>query len=150
MYLEDLEGYDVNITKSPILKKLKEDLSKNGSKDVFLPIGLMRFYVFKKSPDLYQDIASQLHRFRLLRILFLANTLSIIAVIRQMLRGSSSLWILILGILIFIAHMDFIMIYDRFKRYCRSIERSYTILMLDQGQDTEREIISQTVSETDE
>lgn len=118
--------------------------------ETLLPTGLMRFYVWRKSPDLYQVIASQLHRYRLLRILFLADILCIVAVIRQMVRGSSSLWIWILGVLIFIAHMDFIMIYDRFKRYCRAIERSYTILMLDRGHNTEKEIISRTMSETDE
>lgn len=138
-YLNETKKMDLDLTNDPIFVD-----------KVRLPTGLMRFYVLMKSPDLYQDIASQLHRFRLMRILFLADTICIVAVIRQLFRGSSSLWIWILVILLFIAHMDFIMIYDRFKRYCRSIERSYTILMLGKGQDTLKGIISQTISETDE
>lgn len=131
-YLKNLRDCNVNLTKDPILRGLEEYSPKKSKKGcVKFLSGLMRFHVLMKSPELYQDIASQLHRFRLMRILFLAEVFLMVAIIRQLLRGFSSSLMVALVLLTVIAIMNAVVIYDRFKRYNRSIERSYTVLMLD-------------------
>ena len=94
----------------------------------------MRFYVLMKNPELYEDISSQLHRYRLLRMLFLAVVLFIVGIAVQMIYESSPFLSCALMFLIVIAVLDVAVIYDRFNRYCRAIERSYTVLMLDNYQ----------------
>ena len=133
--LKDLKEYDANLTEDPILKKLEHDYSKRSKKThIYLPIGLMRFYVLMKNPELYEDISSQLHRYRLLRMLFLAVVLFIVGIAVQMIYESSPFLSCALMFLIVIAVLDVAVIYDRFNRYCRAIERSYTVLMLDNYQ----------------
>lgn len=132
-YLDDLHKNKVKIEKNPILSKLKDDFSEENNKDqVQLPTGLMRSYVLMKSPELYHNIASQLHRFRLMRILFLTELIFIVAIFRQSLRAISPSLMWALVFLIVAAILTVVVIHSRFKRYCRDIERSYMVLVLDQ------------------
>lgn len=103
-YVRDLDKDPyVNLDNSPILKKFKDKLPEGSNEDQvrghwFINLlkqkkreqmqeyGIMRFYVLMKSPELYQNIASQLHRFRLMRISFFAEIILILAVARQLLR----------------------------------------------------------------
>jgi len=135
-YLKDLDKYNVDTTNDPILRKLRDNFLKKKEKDqVRFPTGLMRFYILMKNPELYQNTASQLHRFRLMRMLFLAESICIVAIIIKLYRESSSSLLWVLGILIFIAFINVVVIHDRFKRYCRDVGRSYMVLLFDQNPD---------------
>lgn len=109
-----------NLEESPVLK--------NPATQTY---GYVRFYVLMKSPGLYQDIASHLDRFRLLRIMFLAVFISYVGTLIRLPREFTTSWICFLTVLAVIAYIITRVIYDRFERYCRSVERSYYVLMLD-------------------
>lgn len=133
--------------KSPILEKYAglspTEIDKKVDAVEKTSYGLMRFRVMMENPGLYQDIASHLHRYRLMRILFLALVIFIIAVFHQRCLNPSSLlkemstFCTVVVILVAIAVVDILIILDRFKRYCGSVERSYKVLVLDQEQDTD-------------
>lgn len=118
-YLDMLEKkYAIKDPKDPISRRLKENYDsskKNGKNQVRFPTGDMRFYVSMKSPELYQNIVLQLHRFRLMRMLFVAEFIFIVAIIMQLYREVSSFWMLILVILIIIAFISFIVICGRMQ-----------------------------------
>jgi hypothetical protein len=95
-------------------------------------VGKMRFYVMNHSALLYADIAAQISRFRLIRVLFLAEAIVILAIIGQLRFGFSPFLIVMFGLVFFIAYANFLAIRSRFNRYCRAIERSYTVLMIGQ------------------
>lgn len=151
--------YDVDFSKSPILERAKEKLSekegvgnepseggkenrveshwlmtllKRKNEDPVREYGLMRFYVLMKSPSLYQDIASHLHRFRLMRISFIAEIILIGAVIVELFREITLPMLVVLGIFILIVCLNVFVIRDRFERYCWAIEKSYRVLVFDQ------------------
>lgn len=131
-YLRELDEDEVVREELPILKTLgnvsPEDVTK---KQAVKCIGPMRFFVMTKSPRLYQNIELQLHEFRLMRILFIVEAILIFAVLYNLhLDPDMSLWGVLL-ILILMAHITFYAIYDRFKRYCRSIGRAYRALVVD-------------------
>lgn len=134
-YLKELKENGADLEKNPILKKFEgippEKITK---KQAISCIGSMRFNVLKESPELYQDIASQLHRLRLIRILFLVEVILLVGIVclvgRSLLNGDFSL--LSMGALIFfgaVAYANFRAIMSRFDRYCRAVERSYKALM---------------------
>jgi hypothetical protein len=153
------EEYHVDFTKSPILKKFKDELQKKGKEDevqghwlipflkqivwLIVPLkkkkkdrvreyGLMRFYVLMTSSQLYQDIASHLHRYRLMRISFIAEVILIIAIIVELYREITLPMLVAPGILIIVVYLNVLVIRDRFKRYCWAIEKSYRVLVFDQ------------------
>jgi len=111
---ESLEEDKVGIMETPVLKEVGQMKAH----------GLMRFDVLMKSSKLYQDIASQLHRYRLMRISFLAEIIFILAIIGQLLQehSSISMWALALITVIFV--LVFPPMYDRFERYCRAVGNS--------------------------
>ena len=129
-YLKDLKDEKVDLEKSCILKKFKEippeKITKKQAKSC---IGPMRFYVLRESSSLYQDIASQIHRLRLIRILFLVEIILIAAVFGQLIQRFSPYMIGVLVFLIAVAVVNYKAIMSRFNRYCRAIERSYKVLV---------------------
>jgi hypothetical protein len=125
------------IERSPILEKYANPSSKKVAikeEDAKSCIGTMRFYVLMKNSTLYSEIESQMNRLRLIRVLFLVELILLCAIGSQLLQKFSSamfyLWILVL--VISAANVEAIRI--RFHRYCRAIERSFKLLMLDQNQ----------------
>jgi len=139
-YLKELEDDKVDLSKSPILRKFEgkspEEITKEQARSC---IGPMRFYVLMKSPELYQDIASQLHRLRLIRIMFFVEFILMVAVAWQVLRNLTSKEIpslplmFTLVFLLIVLITNFKAILSRFSRYCRAVERSYKALLVDQG-----------------
>jgi hypothetical protein len=129
-YLKELKGDGINLKKSPLLKRFDkippDKITKEQARSV---IGPIRFYVLKESPYLYQDIASQIHRLRLIRILFLVEIILIVAVAGQLHQEFSSHLIYALLFLVIIAIANVFAILDRFNRYCRAVLRSYRVLI---------------------
>ncbi|MBU7012959.1 MAG: hypothetical protein HXS46_19935 [Theionarchaea archaeon] len=115
-YFDRLEKDEIDRTKIPFLKNLKVNKDQ-------VPAGAMRFDVLMKSPELYQDIVSQLHRYRLMRLSFLAETILILAVVVQLLQENSSTSMWALALIAVISVFVFPPIYDRFERYCKAIGR---------------------------
>ncbi len=113
-YRNNLSKDGIDPDQIPFMKRSKHQL----------PAGDMRFYVLMKSPELYQDIASQLHRYRLMRILFLAEIILISAIIVQLLRDffSPLMWNLVLIVVIVV--LTFPRVYYRLKQYCWSVKES--------------------------
>ncbi len=136
-YIKRLEESEVDLTRSPILEKIKGVRSGEITKEEARScIGPMRFYVLMKSPELYRDIGSQMNRFRLLRVMFIVEMILIITVLLQLFREFSSPLSYALIVLGMIICVNIMAIKDRFHRYCRAIERSYSALVFDQDQDT--------------
>jgi len=124
------------IAGSPILKKYVNSSSKKvdvKEEEARSCIGTMRFYVLMKNSALYSEIESQMNRLRLIRVLFLVELILLFAIGGQLLQKFSlsmfSLWMLV--VVIAIANIEAIR--KRFHRYCRAIERSYQLLMLEQN-----------------
>jgi glycosyltransferase involved in cell wall biosynthesis len=119
---------------SPILESFRAKPSAEWEKDELKDcIGNMRFYVMHHSSPLYADIAAQINRFRLIRVLFLVEGLIALSLIVKLVsQWMEPLWWFALGLIIIIAVANYRAIRSRFGRYCRSVERSYLILMRDQ------------------
>ena len=131
-YLKGLNDNGMDLEVSPLLKMFKGiSPSKITEEQARSIIGPMRFYVLKESPYLYQDIASQIHRLRLIHILFLVEVILIVAVCGQLLQGFSWYPICALIFLIVLAIVNVKAAMNRFNRYCRAIERSYRVLVFD-------------------
>ena len=145
-FLRKLEEDNVNLGKSPILRKFKgvppDRITKKQARSC---IGPMRFYVLNESPSLYQDIESQLHRLRLIRFLFFVEVLLFLAVFRQLVREPSCLLKILLIFFGGSAYLNYRAIVDRFGRYCRAVERSYRTLVFDRDQYTNAAISPQTL-----
>ena len=116
-YFDDLKKVHMNPNQILFLKDLEPGQDQ-------LPAGDMRFYVLMKSPELYQDIASQLHRYRLMRILFLAEIILISAIIVQLLRDFFSPLMWNLALIVVIVVLTFPRVYYRLKQYCWSVKES--------------------------
>lgn len=114
------------------------DNSKTETKDAKIKEGIygeLRFFVMMKSEQLYKEIAAQLNQLRVIRVLFIFLSLSLIALgvlsIRQ--PGSSPEIFIPLTVLTLIFWLANIWaINERFNRYCRAIERSYKTLLVDE------------------
>ena len=135
------ENYE-NLRKSPILKKyLKIPLNKIdaeiGKKEALECIGPMRYHVMMENSELYQEIESHLHKLRLTRILFLVvglffiGTVCRLFVTRYLYQDFSLFLLAVLVLLAPTAYINFRAIKDRSDRYCRAVERSYRVLVLD-------------------
>jgi hypothetical protein len=94
-------------------------------------IGAMRFHVMMESPELYQEIESQINRFRLVRVLFLVEVIVVLAMTIQMLRVPSPILVCLLVLVLVLAVANVSAVKRRFERYCRAVERSYKVLVLD-------------------
>lgn len=135
-YLKDLKEDNVDLARSPILKKLEgvppDEITKKQARSC---IGPMRFYVMKENPNLYHDIEYQLHRLRLIRILFIAEVIIMVAVAWQLKQNASKPLLSVLVFFIVTVTITFMAIKHYFNRYCRSVERSYKALVFDQETD---------------
>lgn len=121
---------EVDLYEDPILGSFaNQSVEERNLDGMAASIGKMRFYVMNHSSLLYADIAAQISRFRLIRVLFLAEVIFIAAIIGQLRHGFSLFLLVSLGLVIFIAYANYLAIRSRFQRYCRAIERSYTVLM---------------------
>ncbi len=94
-------------------------------------IGKMRFFVMNHSTLLYAEIAAQISRFRLIRVLFLVEVVTFIAIIGLWVNDSTQFWpfAFALALIVAIASANVMAVRSRFNRYCRAIERSYVVLM---------------------
>ncbi len=96
-------------------------------------IGKMRFFVMNHSAPLYADIAAQISRFRLIRVLFLVEAIAFVAIIGQLRYGLTLFWFVTFALIIAIASANYMAIRSRFSRYCRAVERSYMVLMFERA-----------------
>jgi len=123
-----------NLRKSPILAAYAETAPDRiaVSKDMAELIGVMRFCVLMQSQRLYQEIESQLNRFRLIRVLFLVEVILALAIIWRLFHAPSLplVYCLVLVLLTVVANAA--VVGRRFHRYCRAVERAYKVLVLDQ------------------
>lgn len=121
------------LMKSAILKPLIET-EETKAEILTNCVGQLRFFVMKNSPSLYADIATQISRLRLIRVLFLVNVLMGIAVLAQLFQGEFLFWVVIFGFIVTLGVISRMAVLSRFHRYCRAIERSYLILLYEQSQ----------------
>jgi hypothetical protein len=91
----------------------------------------MRFYVMNHSPSLSAEISAQISRFRLIRALFLVEVILLVAVMRLVRGNPSNLWSAALLMIAVIALANYYAVRSRFGRYCRAVERSYKVLMIE-------------------
>ena len=92
--------------------------------------GEMRFEVLMKNAYLYGEIESQMNRFKLIRIFFIAEAIIAIALLILISREASAIRVSLLILVIMFGCLNWLAIYHRFNMYCRSIERSYKVLFL--------------------
>ena len=95
--------------------------------------GLMRFFVLGRNPALYGEIDLQIARMRLARVLFLSECLAFVAGIRLLLRDCSPLLLFGCGLMAIFGYITVRAVTTQFNRYCRAIERSCTMLLLDES-----------------
>lgn len=126
-----LKKNQANLKKSPILQKYEKNISKVTKKEAILYTSTMRYHVMMESEKLYQDILSQLHRMRLMRMFFLAEIILIVAVSWRLLCDPSQhlMYVLILFVLLALTNAGTVV--SRLRRYCKAVERSYRVLVLD-------------------
>jgi HAD superfamily hydrolase (TIGR01509 family) len=124
-----------NLDKSPLLKPYKQ-LESTGT-DESPPqvetrlIGEMRFHVLMESEELYQEIESQLNRFRLTRVLVLVEVILATALTVLFLQDQSAVLIVLLALVIGLFVVNIFAVNHCFHRYCRATERAYKVLVLD-------------------
>lgn len=92
--------------------------------------GEMRFDVLMQNAYLYAEIESQMNRFKLIRIFFIAEVILAVALLILIAREASAILISLLIMVILFGCLNWLAIYHRFNMYCRSIERSYKVLFL--------------------
>jgi hypothetical protein len=137
-YVKKLQNENIHLEKNPIFRNLAEvPPERITKKQARSCIGPMRFYVLKESPYLYQDIDSQLHRLRLIRIMVLVEVCLIVAigwrlcynlVVHHYFSAPLACALIFFGGVIVVNYKA---ILDRFNRYCRAVERSYKALVFD-------------------
>lgn len=133
-YVKDLKENKMKLDESPILRILEETEPDGITKEQARKcIGPMRFYVLMESPILYQDIAYQLHRLRLIRILFIAEVIVMVAVSYQLYQLTSLPLAGLFGFLLLTIYATFKAILHHFNRYCRAVERSYRALIYERS-----------------
>lgn len=101
--------------------------------------GEMRFDVMMKSPSLYAEIESQINRFRLIRVLFISETLILIALIVIAFRELSAILISAIILDVSLMILNYSAIRYRFDSYTRAVERSHKIIVINslvKAQDT--------------
>ncbi|MBI1786760.1 MAG: hypothetical protein HYR60_04295 [Acidobacteria bacterium] len=122
-----------NLAKSPILARFVNAAAKN-RRDASDVVGLMRFEVMRSSPQaLYREVESSLNRLRLVRILFFVEILVLLGLALCWFQYSQlwRFWLSGLVVLVPLAITNWLAIDYRCKMYCRAIERSYRLLVLD-------------------
>ena len=129
-----LRDNHTNLRKSPILAEYAEtpldQITVSDEKTRL--VGAMRFYVLMQSQTLYQEIESQLNRFRLIRVLFLVEVILALAIIWRLFHVPSLPLVYCLVLVLLTAVTNAAAVGRRFHRYCRAVERSYRVLVLDQ------------------
>ncbi len=122
-----------DLKNSSIFNEYAGDPEKISKDQAVSWMGDMRFYVLMKSPTLYEEIESQINRLRLVRVSFLAEFILIVAVILRLRQNPSLFLDCILLFLMITAILTVWAIMKRFHRYCRAIERSYKMLVLEKS-----------------
>jgi hypothetical protein len=92
--------------------------------------GLMRFAIIKSNSRLSVEITEQVSRLRLIRTLFLVLLGALYSIALWLIRDSNPL--LIPGLILTLIALAAVAIEveNRFTRYCRAIERSFSLLVL--------------------
>lgn len=125
------------LRKSPILAEYTDtppEQIKVTNEETAL-MGVMRFHILMESHELYQEVESQLNRFRLIRVLFLVELILAVAIVWQLFRNpSSAVLACSLALVLALVVANIFAIKRRFDRYCRAVERSYQVLVLDAPQ----------------
>lgn len=110
----------------------REPRSKDGRKRyrdaVTRIVGLMRFAVMHRSPDLSRAVESHVKRMRVLRMLALVQALFLVGVLPRCFFPPSGIVGVICVIVLGMVVVTYFAIQDRFNRYCREIERGYLVL----------------------
>jgi hypothetical protein len=120
-----------------------QDKSPQKHKDTKEYIGEMRFFVMRSSALLYADITAQISRLRLIRVLPIAEIILLIAILGQIPKAQSpALWVTAVALLIAIFGINILAIRSRFGRYCRAVERSYLILLLERNDQAQQNEVS--------
>lgn len=110
--------------------KKEKAIPKGSGKQMY---GEMRFFVLMNNSFLFGEIKAQIDRYRIIRVLIIAEILFIIgflvhfAVIGIDPLSASLIITIIILLLITIRAM-----FDRYNRYCRAIEHSFKALSLDE------------------
>jgi len=117
---------------SPILKDYKGNNKSKNHEEESSYHGEMRFFVLMESPELYSEIELQLKRLKIIRVLFFVELILLSSIIVQLRQKFCAALLLLLLLISVITIANVIAIYQRFDRYCRSIERSYKMLILKQ------------------
>jgi hypothetical protein len=116
---------------NPIFRDYKSDASKRIRESYH---GEMRFYVLLKSSELYSIIETELNWLRLTRVLFIVELILLAGIVVKIAQNKVITIPLLLfhfAILFVIFIATGVVIFHRFGRYCRAIERSFKILMLE-------------------
>jgi hypothetical protein len=132
--LKFLRDNEELLANSPILRPFLPKGSKKGDVNELADcIGVMRFYVISHSTTLCAEIAAQINRFRLIRALFLVEVILLVAIVGQLVQDlTAALWWAALLLITAIAVANYFAVRSRFGRYCRAVERSYKVLLMDQ------------------
>jgi len=121
-----LEDNPKLLDKDTWLRGLVGKPSKLGQEAGTRVIGLMRFSIILRSPELSREVDSHVKRMRVLRMLALAQFLFLPAVARNFWDVPFLLALLLIALALLAATCC--AVEDRFQRYCREIERSYLVL----------------------
>jgi len=117
---------------SPLLLKYKSgDTVQMTRKEISNFYGDMRFHVMMKNSQLYAEIEAFINRFRLIRVLFLAEVIVLVSFIIQLIKNFSSPTAIALIFTALIAWANFYAVKYQFEHYCRAVERSYKALLID-------------------
>jgi hypothetical protein len=115
-----------SLSKSPLLARSND--TKELSTELY---GEMRYYILSQNLPLYADIEAQVNRFRLLRVLFIVEMIFSLSILNELRKGFSLMLIFILVLFVILTLVNYAAVNTRLQRYCRSIERSYKCLVLD-------------------
>lgn len=107
--------------------------------------GKMRFFVMMKNDKLHREIEGQLNQLRVTRVLFVFLVITFFSLVISVMRlcfnrQSGALSVALIALLvvtIVFSAANLKAIYDRFNRYCRAVERSYLVLLMDESSKTE-------------
>jgi hypothetical protein len=122
---------DSILKNNPIFKDYKSNASDQNNKKNGSYHGEMRFYVLKENSSLYSEIELQLNRLRLIRVLFFVTTILLIAILGQLFLKFTVGKLMLSLFILMITFFNVIAIRHRFNQYCRAIERSFKMLMLE-------------------
>ncbi len=119
------------VSNKPILNKFQKSDSNKIKASYH---GEMRYYVRMKSSELYSIIEKELNWLRLTRVLFIVELILLAGIVVKIAQNkviTISLLLFLFAILVVIFIATGVVIFHRFGRYCRAIERSFKMLMLE-------------------